>query len=143
MAPGDYSVCSEKGHPALAYAFDVSQLWILFLDVMHDLGPLGIGIIPLPAYRKVQLTMVTTRALLEFFLGINRRYKTGQNENGQRHCRDVFYKVFLIHRAPPSSIESSLTLVPPFCDVKTILSGEFPSTATSHLTVRFGPVWLT
>ena len=51
-------------HPALADALDVRQVGILILHVMHDLGPLGVRVVPLPIEGEVHLPVISSRILL-------------------------------------------------------------------------------
>ncbi|MBA7656260.1 hypothetical protein ES703_64180 [subsurface metagenome] len=70
-------------HPAFSDALDVGQVRVFLLHVMHDFGPLRIGVVPLPAQREIELTVVATRTLLQLCLGKGRNHTGCQQENTQ------------------------------------------------------------
>jgi hypothetical protein len=96
---GDGQEILVAAHAALSDAFDVGELRVLLLDIVHDLGPLVIGVVPAPAYGEVELTVVAPGALLKLLLRRGRPGQSGQDEEGQGQDRDFLNDVFSFHRA--------------------------------------------
>ncbi len=80
---GDGYQVLVPAHPAFSDALDVGQVGVFFLDVVHDFGPFRVGVVPLPAYRKIEFTMIAARTFLKLLLGKGWNHRGGQQENTQ------------------------------------------------------------